>query len=634
MSYADKLRDLGMDIPLGRTGQLKVKCPKCGKGRHKDVSVNIDKGLYQCWKSSCDFMGTVAGQTFKRPADDYKPLTGIARHLKYLIEERGISEKTLEKMKVGVNKNNHIRFNYYRGDELINFKDRIVVDDKKTFRQQPEAEHILYNVDSLEGKKVGIMVEGEIDVLTLVDIGLEEDYGIVSIDQGAGKIGADMGKRLECISRCYRQVNAIQEWIICTDGDPAGEWLAKCLIDRLGDHRCKKVTYPKGRVDVNEMLTVKNIDRDANIQSITDMIKNAKWVKAKGIIELDEDQTNVMLQYYDEGLPTGKKLGWPCLQGQFSFLAGDMTLIHGIPSHGKGTWVRQMALDQSNRYKAKWAVFAPEDMPPYLFYEDLCHAYIGKTTMKDKPGRATKSEFITAMDFVREYFYLIYPESDDNGKMPIPNNEWINEKIYSLKVKHGVNGFIKDPWNQIYHSYSGREDEYLSEELSKEKLYCSSFDYSIYVAHPRTQKRMPKDEKWPAPTPYDLSGGSMWYNKIDNIGCVHRPNNDDDDDKAVDIIWQKIKKKKLVGRGGSSTLMYDWKSNRYFDITKDPNNGYNPLPGLGNEVSYEVNPVFTGADFDVVAGDDMGFPGAGNINKIAPGGPTMTSDDEIDDPPF
>ena len=223
-----------------------------------------------------------------------------------------------------------------------------------------------------------------------------------------------------------------------------------------------------------------------------------------GIHTLDDDIMAEMEYEYDNGKEKGKTTHIPKLDRHFTFLAGDTTLITGIPNDGKSQFTRFLMLIKAKIDNWKWACFVPEDFPAKFFFEDMCHIYLGKTTDKDYLKRATKEEYIQAMLFVKEHFFLIYPEIDkQTGQIPLPSNEWINEKINFLKLKHGINAFVKDPWNKIYHNIIGREDLYLASELSKEKFFASQFDAALYIVHPRTMRRN-KDGKIQEVGPYGL----------------------------------------------------------------------------------------------------------------------------------
>ncbi len=87
-----------------------------------------------------------------------------------------------------------------------------------------------------------------------------------------------------------------------------------------------------------------------------------------------------------------------------------------------------------------------------------------------------------------------------------------------------------------------------------------------------------------APDLYDVSGGAMWGNKIDNMISVHRPNQQTDPTGTkVEIHVKKIKKQKLVGIPGYMDMEFDRTTNRYYV------NGVSPFE-QSPAIQTEINP--------------------------------------------
>jgi hypothetical protein len=63
---------------------------------------------------------------------------------------------------------------------------------------------------------------------------------------------------------------------------------------------------------------------------------------------------------------------------------------------------------------------------------------------------------------------------------------------------------------------------------------------------------------------YDLSGGAMWGNKVDQIISYYRPRfHEDKNSKEVEIYIQKVKRKRTGGQLGYFSIYLDWKTKRY-----------------------------------------------------------------------
>lgn len=571
MPYQTEFQLLGIDAPYRTGGNIKVICPKCrdrkGAGlRDKDLSLNYDTGAFQCHSANCGWKGYAKAREYNRP--EWRNKTNLPTDVVRYFESRGISQVTLSKMKVSTDDKNNIEFNYFKNNELVNIKTRFETPTGKTYKQHSGAEKLVYNFDSLKGKAKCIFVEGEMDVLSFVESGITDTYAVISVDNGAPADGQKTDGKLECLINSAEALDKIKEFYLCTDKDGPGEYLQKELIRRLGAHRCNIVSLPAGKKDANEVLDRRNgnlYSGDVCKETLRKCLTDAKLVPLAGIYTLDDDVFDEIYRVYKEGRIKGKTTHIKDLDELFTYLPGDITLVTGSPGDGKSQFVKQLALLKAKHDGWKWACYAPEDFPIDYFYEDLCHCYIGRTADIHYKYRMTEDELIEAMEFIRKHFFCIYPEADEEtGEIPLPTNVWINQRINFLKLKYGVNAYMKDPWNKISHEFGGqREDIYLAQELSKEKFYAKVFDAALYIAHPHKMMKT-KEGEYPCPTPYDVSGGAMWYNMMDNCLSIHRPTKWETGIKEnVEVHTFKIKKTKLVGKLGSVIFDYDITANRY-----------------------------------------------------------------------
>jgi hypothetical protein len=87
----------------------------------------------------------------------------------------------------------------------------------------------------------------------------------------------------------------------------------------------------------------------------------------------------------------------------------------------------------------------------------------------------------------------------------------------------------------------------------------------VVVSHPNAGLKTEKDGfDYQCPNMYNLAGGAMWGNKLDNLIFIHRPKFvSDPHDTEVLIRHAKIKKREIVGLGGDVTTNFSWMTNRY-----------------------------------------------------------------------
>src|ERR1035437_9386008 len=109
--------------------------------------------------------------------------------------------------------------------------------NRKNFKLVSGAELIFYNLDAIRGREEAIITEGEIDCLSLIEIGLTN---AISVPNGAAK----GNQKLVYLDNCIDAFDNVSKIIIATDADEAGGYLQKELIRRLGAERCYTVKYP------------------------------------------------------------------------------------------------------------------------------------------------------------------------------------------------------------------------------------------------------------------------------------------------------------------------------------------------------------------------------------------------------
>jgi len=86
--------------------------------------------------------------------------------------------------------------------------------------------------------------------------------------------------------------------------------------------------------------------------------------------------------------------------------------------------------------------------------------------------------------------------------------------------------------------------------------------YNI-IAHPKNPTY--QDGKiLPIVDMYDIAGGAMWGNKVDQIISYHRPRfHEDKNSTDVQIYIQKVKRQRTGGKRGDFPMQLVWKQKRY-----------------------------------------------------------------------
>jgi twinkle protein len=548
--------------------------------------VNITTGEYKCHNTGCEFRGNVRAferkrdtKKYERPPAEMMQSIEVKEKTEQWFKARGISRKTLDKFMIfnreewmpqTQKKENCICFPYFRDGGLINIKFRTA---RKEFKMVKDAELILFNLSNIGEKKHCIITEGEIDCMSTYEAGYgadpEADEQGVLINEEYSKWcqlsvpnGASMGnQKLDYLDNCAEWLIAVEEFIIATDGDDAGEQLKQELIRRLGVERCKVISYPiEECVRLESGLTRRYKDLNEVLQHLgpdvlKNVLNNAASIPVDGIYYVD-DIFPAMLENFRKGVQQAPKTHFGEMDEFFRWKKGEINLFVGHANHGKTTLVLQMMLTKSVYDGWKWAIFSPENYPAVDFYDDLVEMYVGKWL-----DNMSEDEYCEAAHFLDQHIFYVYPDDAHDIHS-------INEKFRYLVLKKGVDGVLLDPFNQLDHIQKPfqREDQYLSETLKDIKRFSllNSVSYNI-VAHPVKQQK-DQDRSIPPVDMYDIAGGAMWANKSDNIVSYYRPNHHvDKTSPEVKIYVQKIKRRRTGGKPGDFDMRMNWGMKRFVD---------------------------------------------------------------------
>jgi hypothetical protein len=278
-----------------------------------------------------------------------------------------------------------------------------------------------------------------------------------------------------------------------------------------------------------------------------------------------------MLTTFLNGKEKGQTTRFQGIDNCFTWLKSELTAITGWPNHGKSEIMFQLMLAKSLHDKWNWIIYSPENQPIDMLFDQLIHSYVGKSVDRKFYNCMSEEEYLEGIEFVSEYFTVVYPQEDPTVDVVLKHFEYVIGK-------KRIDGVMIDPWNQLIHSTVMREDQYLSNEFTKCKRFAEKHKICFVIsAHPKSTGKN-GDGSLPVPDQYSLSGGAMWNNKFDNILAIHRPNyHQDKTDTSADFYSHKIKKQRLVGIPGTVSMNFERKSNRYLIGGESPLQQYEIL---------------------------------------------------------
>jgi twinkle protein len=546
--------DFGIEV-RHTSGQDYTTCPQCSadrkKKRVKCLSVNVTEGVWNC--HHCGWAGSLL-QGSERPKMLHwqkptyrKPAPETVSHLispeaRAWLNGRGISDYSIDRMKTFTGSVympqvedfvNAIGFPYLRGGELVNVKWR---DGKKNFRLESGAERILYGLDDVDS--VTIIVEGEIDKLSVDTAGFEN---CVSVPDGApAENSKDYGSKFDFLAAT--ELEKVKTWVLAVDNDGPGKRLEDELSRRFGREKCLRVTWPEGCKDANDTL------RQHGAEMLNDCINHALPYPIEGSFSVSDVEGDLD-KLFTEGMPNGQSTGWPQLDEYLTLLPGQMTIVTGVPSHGKSEWIDALTMNLADQ-GWRFGMYSPENHPLHFHLAKLAEKHMGQRFGKS----AERSQYEQTKTWLKEHYWLIAPEE--------PSLDNVLSIAKQMVHSNGINGLVIDPWNEIEHARTNgtSETEYISQCLTKIRLFARRNVVHVFlVAHP-TKLQKGVDGTYPVPTPYDISGSAHWRNKADNCIAVWRDVNDET--KPSQIYVQKVRFR-FLGKVGMAELFWIPQSGRY-----------------------------------------------------------------------
>jgi twinkle protein len=552
MSFSDRFKILGIDLKnIKTTG--KTFCPKCSADRKNKtdrcLSVDIQEGVYNC--HNCGWAGSVKPKreekTYVRPV--FNNRTELSDGLTKWFQGRGISQQTLLEMKITEGpefmpqtskEENTCQFNYFEDGKLINTKFR---DARKNFKMVKDAELVFYNLDGIKDSDWCIITEGEIDALSWVEAGIKE---VVSVPNGASK----GNQRLDYLDNCYEYFLDKTKIYLATDNDEPGKILRDELSRRLGIEKCFWLDFGNCK-DSNEYLVSYGADKLKNL------LTTANEFAIDGLFTID-DVWGDLVDFYENGLPSGDKTGDAQFDAHLGIMSGELTAVTGIPGHGKTIYLDQISLGLCLNAGWLFGVCSPESYPLAFYYSRLIKRLLG---CKFSKNNISESMLMQAKEWIKDRFNLIAPtqgyDLDD-----------ILDKARILVLRKGIKGLIIDPWNRIESTMpSGYSPiKFVQERLDKLVRFAQVNKVHIFlVAHPVKMQKEKDGIDFLVPNLYSISGSSDFFNMCQNGFTVYKRNSSG----KTEIHIQKVKWDHL-GKVGMIEYNYCPDNTRFYVDGENP----------------------------------------------------------------
>jgi twinkle protein len=457
-----------------------------------------------------------------------------------LLEARGIDLETA--VRLGVEDSPKpgfdIRIPYVEHGKGVNWKYRTLAGEKR-FLQEAGGRKCFWNVDVLTDPSLAaeplIITEGELDALIAIQCGFART---VSVPDGAPAEaqGPAEGAKYGYVAEAPSDLRSVKEIILATDADGPGVNLMHDLALRLGKARCKWIPYPKGCKDLNEAY------QRHGTAGVKAAIARAQFIRVEGVYRLSELPPLPEQKPYDIGIPV--------LSAHYNIRGGDLCVVTGIPSHGKSSFINEVACRMADRYGWVTAFASFEQLPQRDHRRNLRTYFHRKYEVHQAPEERAEADA-----WIERQFVFIVPNEDEEVTL-----EWTLERCSAAVVQHGARIVVVDPWNEMDHQrpHDMSLTEYTGFAIKQFRKFARKHEVHVIVAAHPVKQRKGEDGTMQMPSLYDISDSAHWYNKADVGIVVHRL------DQTRSII--RVSKSRFhdqIGVPGDVPAVFDPTCNRY-----------------------------------------------------------------------
>jgi twinkle protein len=516
---------------------------------------------------------------------------------------RGISQRTIDYLDVRQDSKGNAVFNYYDLNDVLTMVKyrparKVEKGENKMWCQHgADTTPLLWNINRINTTAPLIIVEGEVDAMTVVEAGFSN---VVSVPLGAGNFG--------WIEENFNFLEQFDEIIIASDNDDPGVKMEKECTRRLGSWRTKVVDIPrtvedkKGKTrsvnDLNEVLYF------CGREKVIDLILNAKDSPVPGVVDF-ADIEDIDLDAMD-GIPTGLPELDRLLMKLFY---GTLNIVTGINGSGKSSFLNQVicrCLDEGENaylFSGELPNFQTKNWINFIFAGQRNveqHSYNGSTYYKVLPeAKRAISNYYRGRLFIRE---------DGHSK----KKEDIMQSMEDSVRKYGTKLVILD--NMTALDLGGSADTRLTKQ---QELVSDLIEFAvkyqvavILVVHPHKIDMMRRLSKM------DVQGVSAVIDLAHRIISLYRVQEKDKQGQPsvrkeggylvpplkADVVIDILKDRMTGYENGSVNVFYDKPSRRFFSTEEELDHQYKwdgtqyttplpfPPPQLEEDEGSEDNP--------------------------------------------
>lgn len=445
----------------------------------------IDAAKWLCDKAEIDFscpeqhVKTLPRYKYPHEESRGNDMTKVYSYL----ESREISKATVDYLDIRADQHGNVAFHTYdQYDTLtvVNYRashkiDKASNENKCWFQKDADAADILFNMNRINNTKPLVITEGQIDCASIIEAGYLNCVSILKGSQGMG-----------WIENCWDWLQQFDSIIIFSDGDAPGIKMRNEVINRLGAMKCKYVEIPKELKwkDTGKNVRVKDANEILQAQGkeyLLELINTAKDIPITSVARLSE------IKELNPTEMDGFEVGIEELDKELmKIFTGGVTLLTGLPSAGKTTFLNQIVLHaMDSGYKT------------FLFSRELLNGMSKGWFTQVAAGRrhmtpiklANGNDFYLVDDeakakITKHYddMFYIYKDEEENSE------DKLFESMELCATKKGLRLFIIDNLMTVQLKAVNNADTNKAQTDFMNRLIKFSMKYDVVVvciAHPR-----------------------------------------------------------------------------------------------------------------------------------------------------
>lgn len=271
------------------------------------------------------------------------------------------------------------------------------------------------------------------------------------------------------------------------------------------------------------------------------------------------DVLKQLKNYRDNYHERGAYLGFDKIDNYYSMQLGGCTDWTGFPMSGKTQVLMELLMNTSIFYGWKHLIYFPDVGSNVEIIADFIHKKTSKSFDPKKPNTITDADIEREIEWVTNHFKVL-TKVDVKAKLT-PMDFW--DMAAEIKKTDGLHTASIDSWKDMSHPYDqyGGYATYLEFCLPYRNHIAEENNLHLHtIIHPKLTEKV-NGVRTP-PSPYDLKGGSEWFNSGKSMITIHRP---DVMHNLVEIHFNKIKPRS-IGQIGKCELFFDINTLTYYDI--------------------------------------------------------------------